>query len=197
MCPDEELLSSFLDDEVPSPWKERIEKHLLTCSACTTRLDRYRLLRLSLANIESAEELNGISEAKIRIAESLTGKRHERGHYELSLLEWIQRILTTRVALPLPFLAAGIAVVVFIAGILFGAVRILPGSSRTIATSTRTIDTAQFGAEALASYMRQAQIQPVTIEMPGDAILGSYGNPVFVASEPMMIQVSTTLARSK
>lgn len=197
MCPDEELLSSFLDSEVPSPWKERIEKHLLTCSACTTRLERYRLLGQSLSNLESAKELKGISEAKARIAESLSGANLKRRRFELPLMEWIQRILTTRIALPLPFLAAGIAVVIFITGILFGAVRILPGSSRTIATSTRTIDSTQFGAEALASYMRQAQIQPVTIEMPGEAIMGSYGNPVFVASEPLMIQVSTTLAGSK
>jgi len=34
MCPDETLLTAYVDDEVPSPWKERIEAHLDQCARC-------------------------------------------------------------------------------------------------------------------------------------------------------------------
>ncbi len=196
MCPDEELLSSFLDGEVPSPWKERIDQHLLKCSVCSAKLESYRFLGRSLSSIESPEELKGLGEASARIAASLADGKYRTQKNDTTALEWIQGLLSARIALPIPVLAGGIAVVVFLAGIMFGAVRFMPGASRTIASSTRTIDSTQFDAEALASYMRQAQIQPVTIEMPGEATLDTYGRPVFVASDPLMIQVSTTLGRS-
>ncbi len=196
MCPDEELLSSFVDAEVPSPWKERIEQHLLSCSACGAKVESYRLLGRSLSMLSSPEERKGIGDAKARIAASLAHGKRRAQNSDPAAPEWIQRLLSARIALPLPVLAGGIAVVVFLAGIMFGAVRFMPGTSRTIASSTRTIDSAQFDAEALASYMRQALIQPVTIVMPGDATLDTYGRPVFVASDPLMIQVSTTLGGS-
>jgi anti-sigma factor RsiW len=197
MCPDEELLSSFLDGEVPSPWKERIEKHLDSCTRCSEKLEAYRRLAQSLAGLESPSEKASLAEAKARIAASLVSDKPRQKRGSLSMLEWAQNLLSARIALPVPLLALGAAVFVFLAGVMFGAVRILPGSSRTLASSTKTIDSPRFGAEALASYMREAQIQPVTIEMPGEASMDTYGNPVFVASEPMMIQVSTTLAGNK
>lgn len=35
MCPDRELLSAWTDGEVPSPWRETIERHLETCATCS------------------------------------------------------------------------------------------------------------------------------------------------------------------
>jgi anti-sigma factor RsiW len=35
MCPDRELLSAWLDGEVPSPWRETLERHVRSCAACT------------------------------------------------------------------------------------------------------------------------------------------------------------------
>lgn len=197
MCPDEDLLSSFFDGEVPSPWKERIEQHLASCPRCSEKLGAYRALAQSLSGLESRAERESLAAAKARIAESLASHNPGFSRAGLRIPAWALRIFRARIALPLPLLALGAAVIVFLAGVMFGAVRILPGSSRTLASSTRKIDSTQFSAEALASYMRQAQIQPVTIEMPGEAAKDTYGSPVFVASEPMMIQVSTTVAGSK
>jgi hypothetical protein len=42
MCPDRQILSVYLDDELPSPWKERIEAHLAECPQCRARLEQYR-----------------------------------------------------------------------------------------------------------------------------------------------------------
>jgi len=39
MCPDPQILSIYVDGELPSPWKEKMEAHLKKCPAC---MDKYR-----------------------------------------------------------------------------------------------------------------------------------------------------------
>ncbi|MDR2376337.1 MAG: zf-HC2 domain-containing protein [Treponema sp.] len=34
MCPDRQILSLYLDGELPSPWKEKLEAHLVSCPGC-------------------------------------------------------------------------------------------------------------------------------------------------------------------
>jgi hypothetical protein len=41
MCPDRQILSVYFDQELPSPWKEKMEKHLAGCPACRARFERY------------------------------------------------------------------------------------------------------------------------------------------------------------
>ena len=42
MCPDPQLISTYVDEELPSPWKEKMEKHLAGCPVCK---DRYANLK--------------------------------------------------------------------------------------------------------------------------------------------------------
>jgi hypothetical protein len=42
MCPDRQILSVYVDQELPSPWKEKLEAHLAECSDCRERLAGYR-----------------------------------------------------------------------------------------------------------------------------------------------------------
>jgi hypothetical protein len=42
MCPDHQLLSVYLDGELPSPWKEKLENHLERCPRCRERLEAWR-----------------------------------------------------------------------------------------------------------------------------------------------------------
>jgi hypothetical protein len=48
MCPDRQILSVYFDGELPSPWKEKMEAHLASCTACTTILRRYALCSTKL-----------------------------------------------------------------------------------------------------------------------------------------------------
>jgi hypothetical protein len=43
MCPDYQILSVYLDGELPSPWKEKMEGHLAQCEKCREKLAAYRL----------------------------------------------------------------------------------------------------------------------------------------------------------
>ncbi|MDR2659691.1 MAG: zf-HC2 domain-containing protein [Spirochaetaceae bacterium] len=42
MCPNKQYLSVYFDDELPSPWKERMEQHIESCSECRKSLERYK-----------------------------------------------------------------------------------------------------------------------------------------------------------
>jgi hypothetical protein len=41
MCPDRQLLSVYLDGELPSPWKEKMEGHLVSCPACRSVVESW------------------------------------------------------------------------------------------------------------------------------------------------------------
>jgi hypothetical protein len=42
MCPDHQILSVYLDGELPSPWREKLENHLGLCARCRGKLETYR-----------------------------------------------------------------------------------------------------------------------------------------------------------
>lgn len=44
-CPDADLYSAYIDGEVPSPWKEKLEAHIMHCPKCTERIKRYQNLQ--------------------------------------------------------------------------------------------------------------------------------------------------------
>jgi anti-sigma factor RsiW len=65
MCPDREVLSAYCDDEVPSPWKEKIESHLIDCNSCKKVVAGYRQVRSLLQ--ESAPAVD-VEETGRRVA---------------------------------------------------------------------------------------------------------------------------------
>ena len=44
ICPDSQILSIYLDGELPSPWKEKMESHLEQCSGCRGKLENFKRL---------------------------------------------------------------------------------------------------------------------------------------------------------
>ena len=44
MCPDRDLVSAYVDGEVPSPWRERLEEHLASCPNCAALAASYAAL---------------------------------------------------------------------------------------------------------------------------------------------------------
>jgi len=45
MCPDPQLLSIYMDGELPSPWKEKMESHLAECSECGEKFKELKRLQ--------------------------------------------------------------------------------------------------------------------------------------------------------
>ncbi|MHB9295695.1 hypothetical protein PilKf_01442 [Pillotina sp. SPG140] len=97
---DRQLISMFADEELPSPWKEKIESHLNSCPVCSTYLNQIRhcsiLLRTVCPDFAPAQE---------RIWQTLsTCPTHKK------LPLWRRTV-----SIPLPIVAAAALTIVFCA----------------------------------------------------------------------------------
>jgi anti-sigma factor RsiW len=97
MCPDRQILSVYCDQELPSPWKEKLEAHLADCSECRTRLEQYRRFFPKPGESEAMEAVKERVWAKITRLGGGTPKRSYQG-------SWWSR----SVSLPIPAAAAAI-----------------------------------------------------------------------------------------
>ena len=101
MCPDRQLLSVYLDGELPSPWKEKLESHLARCPECRLELERYRLA----AAADTAEQAR-LEAAKERVWRKLEGRRCSGGAVR-PVSVWRRRV-----SVPLPAAAAMAALLI-------------------------------------------------------------------------------------
>jgi len=122
MCPDPQLLSIYVDGELPSPWKEKMETHLKECSLCREKLGSFKHLhelfkkdttvkRTYVERIidESTEEHTYTEEemqqSKDRIWKKIESKRHVKSNV------WKRRL-----SIPIPFAAAAALILALMAG---------------------------------------------------------------------------------
>ncbi|MDR0511540.1 MAG: zf-HC2 domain-containing protein, partial [Treponema sp.] len=63
MCPDRQIVSLYLDGELPSPWREKMEAHLDSCQQCSCALAKYR----TLGNIFPQPQAQVIEDAQGRV----------------------------------------------------------------------------------------------------------------------------------
>ena len=54
MCPERQLISLYMDGELPSPWKEKLETHLESCPGCRAVISGYSRLRDNIGEPEQA-----------------------------------------------------------------------------------------------------------------------------------------------
>ena len=106
MCPDQQLFSIYVDNEMPSPWKEKLENHLTECSVCREKYEEFRQLR-ELFKKDTDTEQKLAETAKSRIWQKLSTKRRRMPNPGL----WHRRI-----SIPLPAAAAAVIILTFMAG---------------------------------------------------------------------------------
>ena len=104
MCPDPQLISIYLDGELPSPWKEKLEDHCAQCSQCADKLRDFKRLSqlfnsgISGENNKLQESAQQESEAKERVWNKIeTNRRFMPRH---------TGVLRRRISIPLPAVAA-------------------------------------------------------------------------------------------
>jgi anti-sigma factor RsiW len=103
MCPDRQILSVYLDGELPSPWKEEMEAHLTRCPECRAKLERYR--RLSAFIADNRRDLSAERERVwLKLGKAVSGIRC--GDYGARYF-WRQSV-----AVPLPALIAAAALLI-------------------------------------------------------------------------------------
>ncbi len=112
MCPNADLYSAWLDNEVPSPWKEKLEQHLNSCPECASRVSKFKSISARLTQNQPAplgtERLEASFERLMQKRAVLLFRKSEPAGSSFS--NWF----STSVRLPVPVLAAALFAAVFI-----------------------------------------------------------------------------------
>ncbi|MGA2548157.1 MAG: zf-HC2 domain-containing protein [Rectinemataceae bacterium] len=182
MCPDRDLISAYVDGEVPSPWRERLEEHLGSCAACAALRSGYARLGERLRVELVGDEAESLARGRSRLDFLLEG-----------LSAPVQDPWKARrriVSLPLP-LAAAAAVLVLLLCAATTFLALKPSRSAAI----RTVASGEFAPlpqeakaqsasmEELLRYLdaRDGQVT-LTIKLPSGTTFGSPGKPVIMRS---------------
>ena len=110
MCPEHQIHSLYIDDELPSPWKEKFELHLGSCPVCQAYLERYKKLRTVMTDdraVIAPEQESGVWN---RIIAGNNGATVNVGNRNTGNRAFWNR----SVSLPVPAAAAAAAVFVVI-----------------------------------------------------------------------------------
>lgn len=174
MCPDRELLSAWLDGEVPSPWRESVERHVSSCSDCARAVDTMK--RLSAALSSDARSMDARAErAKATVLDRLLSQDRPRAH---AFSPWRRQL-----SLPLPFVAAAAALV----AVLGLALVQTAGRNAELrmavqqAVQAPSVAAAPNSMEAILQYLSsQDGGVNITIALPSGAGLDQPGEPLMV-----------------
>jgi len=105
MCPEPQLISIYLDNELPSPWKEKLESHLAECSSCREKLDGFKKL-FNRNNL--AEEQKMMEETKDIVWQKLQAQR------KLSVRKPVRHnVWQRKLSIPIPAAAAAALLLIF------------------------------------------------------------------------------------
>jgi anti-sigma factor RsiW len=185
MCPDRDLVSAYVDGEVPSPWRERLEEHLASCPGCAELASRYALLGRRLRDDPLEDEALRIERGRARLDALLGGLPVSAQRPGASRKAW-PRV----VSLPLPLALAAAALVLLLGGATtFLALRPANGAevraiaSGQIAPLAVPASVQPSSMEELLRYLNaQGGEATLTIKLPSEATFGSAGNPVIMRS---------------
>jgi len=124
MCPDPQLLSIYMDGELPSPWKEKMEAHLAECPACTEKYKNFRHLqemfkeetnqsRTNTANGGTLQSSFAEQELIESAKENVWRKMENRQRYSR------RSVWRYKISVPLPAAAAAAAIILLFLTVLF------------------------------------------------------------------------------
>ena len=108
MCPENQVYSLYLDNELPSPWKEKFEAHLASCTKCQIQLEKYKTIQ----NVMQEDRIEVSQEMESRVWENILAGNQK----ELVFSKYRNRnFWRNSISVPLPAVAAAAAILVFAA----------------------------------------------------------------------------------
>ena len=107
MCPDPQLLSIYVDGEIPSPWDEKMDAHLKECPACREKVENFKRLRELINKDPSAKKTS--EEELLKSKEKIWRRIEEKRRFVSYPRVWQRRI-----SIPLPIAAAAAIIIALI-----------------------------------------------------------------------------------
>jgi hypothetical protein len=168
MCPEEGVLSAYLDGELLSPWKDTVEEHVAGCRICAAALERLRVLGQRLHAEREPDFVDAMARTRNALASGPpagTGRRRP-------------------VSIPLPLAALAASLVLLLGGALVLTI-IRPWETSSVRITDSPTGMRQFEIRGdpedirkiLEVLNRDAVDRSVTIEIPKGFVFASFGEP--------------------
>lgn len=186
MCPDRDLVSAFVDGEVPSPWRERLEEHLDSCAKCASLAASYTALGERLRAELVADDAASLARGRAKLDLLLSSQAEAEG----SVFDVSGKSRRRSVSLPLPLAAAAALLAVLLGGAAaMMALRPSRGpaiqavASGEIAPASSQARAQPASMDELLRYLdAQGGQVTLTIKLPDETTFGSAGKPVIMRS---------------
>jgi len=173
MCPERQLLSVYVDSELPSPWKEKLQAHLAECTACSRWVARQIAVHTALQ--DRGEDVEA---AKARVWKGLN-QRIVSMPPRSSRTAWIRNA-----RVPLPAAIAVALVFAFLAAWLGGPLLNRPAHDTAISQLGQDIQ-GVIPVSDMSSVLQYLDSQNtdaeiVIIRLPESRNFTAYGEPALV-----------------
>jgi len=195
MCPDRELLSAYIDGEVPSPWRERIAEHLSSCPACARIAELYAELGRAMRADELPGEEASLARVRARLEGDLARAEAPASRGGASIPAEVDAPIWRRsVRLPLPLAAAAAVLVLALGGaattLALGpraqspSFALVGGQSSPEIVSTPVISSPSAQPSSMEELLRyldahDAQVT-ITMNIPSGTLFDESGEPVII-----------------
>jgi len=184
MCPDSELISAFVDDEVPSPWNNRLADHLATCPDCARKAGAYRELGGALRERSSRAAL-----AETAAEDASVDRVRELFFTEIGQASALP-VWNRRIAVPMPLIAAAALAIVFLSGYLASGI-LQPGPTRINAVAAADISPRSAQGASMDDLIRYLEANDahvnVTIRLPETTTFEASGTPILMRASSGMV----------
>lgn len=113
MCPNSDLFSALVDNEIPSPWKEKLEAHIRACPDCAQQMAHLALIKNLVKESEPSIAADFLESSwqklalKIKTKEEIELRTPQHVHF-------FKQLYSASVRIPVAALAALLVVVLFI-----------------------------------------------------------------------------------
>jgi hypothetical protein len=168
MCPEEGVLSAYLDGELLPPWRDTVEAHLSGCGICAAKLARLRVVERRLHEEAEPDFVDAMARTRNALAFRLVSGT---GRWRL-------------LSIPLPLAALAACLVLLLGGALV-LTTLRPWETSTVRITASPTGIRQFEIKGdpedirkiLEVLNRESVDRTVTIEIPKDFQFASFGEP--------------------
>jgi anti-sigma factor RsiW len=168
------MLSLYHDDELPPPWKEKLESHVSACPDCGKRLERLRHLS---GILDDPVDDDADGPARERVWQRLNGSIAEGA----SGRTWPQPVWNRSVRVPLPLLVAAAALALAFAVFFVRNPRTAaPANSALSALDMQTVVPVADMNGVLQYLGNDDSADIVIIRLPESRSFNSYGEPAII-----------------
>ncbi|MDR2924061.1 MAG: zf-HC2 domain-containing protein [Treponema sp.] len=187
-CPDRQWLSVYCDNEMDSPWKEKMESHIAGCAECAEKLAEYRKISLALAPAE--DEFPGEAQQRVLRKLETSGLYPAYGNRPA----WRPPVWKRRVSIPVPAAAAAVLLLIAFASLWItrSPEKAEPANMAITAEPEILPDIIPFsGMESVLQYLGGTDTGDILIlKLPESRNFASYGEPAIIRAADYSRNVS-------